>query len=241
MIVFNNQKINIVTRIMGRLSFLEQTLPTWCAVKEIDEIVIVDWGMKEDLLPLIDVDKRITLLQVPDKIYFDDGATWNLGIRYTNSDYILMIDSDVMIKKSPIHLIDFNCRNKVYLVDERLRWWDSPHRGLAGTFILQKHQWEKINGFVEGVYGWGNIDSDFIVRLAINRYELVQTLNCEYFLHIDHGDDLRTENRKHTGSIKESNAENKIILDRISAQTQEHSKCVCHIINSKVKLMNHVL
>ena len=42
--MFNNQKVSIVTRTMGRLSFLRQALPTYCKILEADKIIIVDWG-----------------------------------------------------------------------------------------------------------------------------------------------------------------------------------------------------
>lgn len=89
--------LSIVTRCMCRKSFLDQTLPTWIKLKEPQEIIIVDWGMTEDLTDLLLLDPRITILQIPNRQFFNAGASLNIGVDYAGSDIIFHIDSDIKI------------------------------------------------------------------------------------------------------------------------------------------------
>jgi predicted glycosyltransferase involved in capsule biosynthesis len=219
---------------MDRLSFLEQALPTWCALSEIDEIIIVDWGMKEDLQSLIKGvnDDRICVLHVPNKIHFDAGAAHNLGIRYANEGYVFVIDCDIIVNKSPFLLIDINSNNKFYNINDV--------KSLAGTCIFKKYMWEKVNGYVEGLLGWGGEDDNFYDRLIKKEFQKVN-ISSDYLTHIHHDDKLRIKNMVLKGSPKETANMNEERLKTLNVQTQIHSKYLCHIVNKNSILKNQLI
>ena len=237
--MFNNKKVSLVTRTMGRLSFLRQTLPAYCRVIEFDKIIIVDWGMTEDLVPLMLQinDQRINILQVPNKTCFVEGNTRNLGIRYADPGYILMIDCDIMLYKSPFCLIDVSSTNKFYVKDKERNPYNG-HRGLGGTCILEKHMWETVNGYIEELPSWGQDDDDFYRRLEARKMKKVCCLSAKFITHIPHDNDLRIKNMK----VKQISVEKNIqVLNSINAQTQAHSKYLCNVVSLSQALMNQLI
>jgi len=228
--MFNGKKIALVTRIMRRLSFLERTLPTYCKIGEVDEIIIVDWGMKEDLKPLVKKmnDDRIVIIHVPDKEYFDESAPRNVGVKYSKSDYIFMIDCDVLVHQTPFNLVDVGS-NKFYIKDcKRL---GNPYGGLGGTCIFAKFMWKKVNGYVEGLPGWGGEDLDFYRRLEENRFKREYCLDARYITHIDHGNYLRTVNNRAKGTIEEIFNKNKELLMTQNLRSNQQ-QYFCYVVES---------
>jgi hypothetical protein len=217
-----NKSINLITRTMGRLSFLEKSLPSWCLIKEIDKIVIVDWGMKEDVLHLLKIDDRITLIRVSDQKYFETGATRNVGVKFSNSDYIFMIDCDTLLEKNPFELVK---DDNSFFVFKQQKWE-------TGTCLFPKHMWKSVNGYLEGVPSWGDEDVNFYERAIKNGYKKVVLI--DFIKHQEHPNKLRLQNLLDKGDLKDLNKA--ILVNRKFMSEIKENKMkqyVCQVVNKK--------
>jgi predicted glycosyltransferase involved in capsule biosynthesis len=233
--MFNNKCVTLITRTMNRLSDLEQTLPMYCKIQEVDKIIIVDWGMRENLMPLVTKmkDDRIVIIQVPDQQYFLMGNSRNIGVRYADDGYILMIDCDIKLYKSLFCFVNGSNQFYTKIVDKSM--------GLGGTCIFERSMWEKVNGYVEDLPGWGWDDDDFYRRLQRKGIRRILCFTPEFITHIDHGDQIRIMNMESNLKPIESSRNNEKILSTINAQTQQHKKYLCNIINKNYILLDQLV
>jgi predicted glycosyltransferase involved in capsule biosynthesis len=207
--MFHGKRVAIVTRLMNRLNVLHHVIPTWLSIPQVDSIIIVDWGCKEDtgLIRYEYPDERIRIIKVPDKSFFDSGASWNEGIRNALCKYVFTVDCDILIKKNPFLAIN----------PEKLRrhfygWAELP--SLTGTSIYPKRMWQDIGGYHEGFPTYGGEDVDFFERAKGRGYRKIEFFTKEYLQHVPHDNLSRMKNFPAYGShpdfsLKQSIAFNK--------------------------------
>lgn len=125
-------KISLVTTCKGRLSYLKESILTWLDLDYPDyDIVVVDYGCPDRTAHYFNANKTgllsgkkardIKVAAVTDKPLFNLNDARNIGIRHSDSELILMIDSD-------IHIRDKNILSKI-LRDYR-----------AGVVFFSNHQ-----------------------------------------------------------------------------------------------------
>lgn len=214
-------EISLITRFMNRLSFIEKALPTWLKIPY-DEIIIVDWNSKEDILPLVNSldDPRIKIIRVPDQKYFNAGAAWNTGIKAARNKFINTVDCDILTDPRMLENIDFDKTDCFYTSIDHIG-------GIKGTSFYPKYMWEKINGYVEVFKSWGYEDTYFYKKLSEAGYTRIKYFNLDKITHIDHSD-----------KIRQINFEDK--LDNFKC-TCKNKKCRClmmHSIEKNVRIVN---
>lgn len=184
--MIKNKTIGLVTRCMGRKALLEQALATWTPLAAIDRIVIVDWGMTEDLLPLAGLDPRIVLVRVPGKSAFDPGAAQNIGAAAAATDLLFFLDADVKLPAKVLDAVDAENAQKFYRAK-------SPHDGgLTGSCIMTAAQFKAVGGYRERIDYYGLEDGEIFNRLKRRKFEASATLAG--MIHISHAPELRTKN-----------------------------------------------
>ena len=87
----DSNKISVCSTCMNRMSFLEQTLPTWAACG-LDDIIIVDWSSIESVTNI-----QAKVVRIDGETLFYPTKARNLGAGYCFREYILFIDSDIKI------------------------------------------------------------------------------------------------------------------------------------------------
>ena len=190
-----DKTIKLITRHMDRVQELTEALPTWVAVPEIDEIVIVNWGVTDDLTPLA-TDSRITIINVPDQEYFDPGAAWNVGCRYADdADFLALLDCDIKIFQSAINKVDVISSDTFY----------RPHitnmGTIGGSSIIPTKAFIDANGFKEKFTRYGFEDQNFYNRLLFDvKYKEKKCFMSTDMLHIDHLRELCTRHLPPTAS-----------------------------------------
>ena len=205
--MIHGSKIGIVTRFMNRLTYISQSLPTWLRLKEIDQIVIVDWNSEENIIPLINNvhDNRISVIRIPNQLYWDPGRAHNIGIRFSQTDLIFIVDCDVKINFSCFDDIKPLPNNEFYIRSDK--WRGQPHklRGLSGTCIFQKQMWMNISGYAEEKKSYGLEDLDFYSRAQQHDYKMLKCLTANQLTHISHGYDIRqTHYKEHYLDFKDA-------------------------------------
>ncbi len=229
-IVDKKKTVSIVTRCMGRKSFLEKTLPTWLKMPQIEKVIVVDWGAKEDLAALC-TDGRVEIVTVPDKKTFEQGETWNVGIRRVKSDYVFMVDIDVLFnadsfafKKLLDRVVEGQYAENCYLV---CAVWPNH---LTGTSIFPKAIVDKVNGFVERLPTRGSEEIDLRNRCdkagAARKFDLWPGM----LEHIDHDDAARFENMAEEINILEADKINQRAIAQIDVTKQERTPVKCNIL-----------
>jgi hypothetical protein len=226
--------ISISTRCMGRKDNLSRSLATWVKMNQFDEIIINDWGMKEDLTDLL-IDDRITLIQVPDKDKYDPGIPNNMNARYCKSDYIMMIDADVTMNPDsrPLHkLLDRITTGhyppKSFIINKRTT------TSLNGTCIYDINCFKAVNGFYEGIQHWGYDEVDFHNRLRKAGFVIYDAMFPGMFEHIDHDNLSRFQNYRNAEGVMPlhvANSKNMIFLAHSNAGKQNHTPTKCRIVN----------
>jgi len=89
--------ISIICACKNRYDALRVSLNSWLTIKDIHEIIIVDWSSDEPLNHLTKLDSRIKIVRVEDKKYFNQPQPLNLAASLATGDYILKMDTDYVI------------------------------------------------------------------------------------------------------------------------------------------------
>jgi glycosyltransferase involved in cell wall biosynthesis len=214
---------------MVRKAYLEKTLPTWLKIPQIEKVIVVDWGAKEDLSELC-TDVRVEIVSVPDKKTFEQGETWNVGIRRVQSDYVFMVDIDVLfnaeslaLKKLLERIIEGQYAENSYIV---CAVWPNH---LTGTCIFPKAMIDKANGFIEKLPTRGSEEIDLRNRCdkagAVRKYDLWPGM----IEHIDHDDAARFENMSEEINILEADKINQRAISEIDVTKQARNPVLCNI------------
>lgn len=207
-------RISAVTRLMGRRDMLVAALPTWLEVQEIRRVIVVDWGCKEDLAEVKRArDPRVWIIHVPGQMYWRQGEPWNIGDRFADEGWILNIDCDVTIAdRRFVERLDFDDHSGFHTCDRE-------GHSLTGTCLITKEQYLAVNGYAEGLSGYGSEDLDIYARLErrfARRRDLItgKAGGVPMFEHIPHGTERRIENTDLLpGRGNESSSEADILED----------------------------
>lgn len=206
-----DKKITIVFPVMNRNSHVAEAVPTWMEHDEIDEIIIVDWSSDQPIhldesCQKICKNSKVKIIRIENEKYFQNPAfAINIGIDMSDNSNILKLDIDYKLtnpnilkilkrNSTPGHFFcgtvpekEFNC------------FW--------GFAYFHRQDYEKTGGYNENLQGWGGEDADFYDRLEEVGAERTVVINIKDFIsHIDHDDNLRTQNH----FIKDLNYSNKI-------------------------------
>jgi FkbM family methyltransferase len=173
--------ISIICACKNRYDALRVSLNSWLAIKNIREIIIVDWSSDEPLNHLTKLDSRIKIVRVEDKKYFNQPQPLNLAASLATGDYILKLDTDYIInpyynfveKYFPDHNSftsgSYNTNspefldpetglymiNKYKMTDQQLQEYFNSYSPyflyLTGLLFISKENYNKIGGYNENL------------------------------------------------------------------------------------------
>ena len=194
--MLGNLRVTVTTGSMNRLEPLRQALPTWLALPEVDEVIIVDWGSSPPLSHALRdfTDDRILIVRVTDQRHWKNSKCHNLELRLASrSDLLLRLDNDTLIRPdffahhAPRHngFYAVNWRTVPQAVDDK--------RNLAGTLLIDPKYLLRVNGYNERLVHYGREDDDLHARLMVEGYRW-HPMNLDTLDHIPHTDKARIEN-----------------------------------------------
>jgi predicted glycosyltransferase involved in capsule biosynthesis len=189
--MLHNKSLTLITTCKGRESFLEQVLPTWITIPEIDKIVVVDYNSPGNKIqPIIDKNQNgnIFRVKIKDQPNFSLSIARNVGLRSLPSDsqYLFFCDCDIQLDKDSLALVSND--NCFYLRDYKVKF--NQRWSIAGSFICTYDQISSINGYDERLWGHGHEDQDVYERLNL-KYPVKHVFTPDMFKHIDHGNEIR--------------------------------------------------
>ncbi len=183
--------VSVVTCCMNRTENLLKALPTWLALPEIGEVVIVDWSSRDP----VDVslreagiaDPRIRIVRAVDEPRWILSYAFNLGFRHARHERILKVDADITLK--PTFFSSNILKHGTFIAGN----WEVAEKGqehINGFFYLFREDLLNIRGFNEYIttYGWD--DDDIYSRLG--NYGLKRIcVDTSSIYHIPHDDAQR--------------------------------------------------
>jgi hypothetical protein len=186
--------ISIVCGCMDRQMMLEQALPSWLALPEIGEIVIVDWSspapVRRMTLPLRD--PRIRVLRVEGQRRWIASKSHNLGVRAASGDVVLRLDSDYVLEPSFLHKHPLS--DGEFFSGNWRRARSDNERHLTGVLYVHRRHFMSVNGYNERIVTYGYEDDDLFERLegaGLKRRDF----DLDTVHHLPHDDLARTKHQ----------------------------------------------
>ena len=185
-----------VTTCMGRLEFLQQSLPKMAAQPGCSSVV-VDYSCPQnsgDWVAAHFPDVRV--VRCPGNKDFHRSAAKNAGANAADSDWICLIDADILLAP------DFSERVLPVLRRGECYRANILGEGTGGTIICSRDDFQKVGGHDLNFQGWGEEDDD--LRDALKFSGLKECCySASLIEHLDHSDDVRLQyheatSRKHS-------------------------------------------
>lgn len=183
--------ISLVTCCMNRNENLLKALPSWLALTDISEILIVDWSSD---VPVADElercgfnDPRIRILRIENEPRWILSYAFNAGFRAASCNNILKVDADIVISE------DFFQRNVLPPNGFIAGNWRNAVEGqgyVNGFFYIPRQHLAAVGGFNEFIttYGWD--DDDIYSRLMIEGFHRTDVA-ADTVHHLPHDDEAR--------------------------------------------------
>jgi glycosyltransferase involved in cell wall biosynthesis len=135
------------------------------------------------------------VVRVPDQAHFNASAARNAGARHADAPWICFVDSDVVLAP------EFSRATLPALAPGGYYRAFSSDRGLGGTFVCARADFERAGGYDEMYRCWGEEDNDLYDALqfaGLQARELPESL----LAHLAHGDADRTRYYPVTDVVK---------------------------------------
>lgn len=190
--------MSCIVSVMNRTPQLEQMLPSWTQVKEINDFVIVDWSSDIPIIENYIVQqqmekyKNIKIIRVEGEEHFYRCLTWNLASKYIKNKIILKLDADsINVDASWIQYLKFHnsALDRYYLIGMNFFYRDS-----SGFLLVNKEDFEAVNGYNENLLPtWGGDDIDLNLRLddylskkySLDQYGIFEFKNSRRLIFFD--------------------------------------------------------
>lgn len=178
----NCKKISLVTSCKNRNSFLFKAISTWLELP-FDEIVIVDWDSKE---PINISHPKVKVHRYENKKYYNHSEVRNVKVQLAKNEWILCIDCDVMLTKKFSTYILLN--EDSFYKNSNTR----ADKGLFGTSLFTKTQYDVVGGFDNNISYWGGEDEEFYNRLIDKGY-IPKNIYAHTMFHVEHDNNIRSK------------------------------------------------
>lgn len=174
----------IITACMDRQDNLQKALETWLSIKAVNEIVIVDWSSKNELINELSLhDERLKLVRVDGEANWVLSYAYNLAARFASHRNVLKIDADIKLYKDffKIHHLEEN----VFFAGNIKLARNDNERYLNGILYLKLDDLLNIGGYNEYITSYGWDDGDLYERLQ-NQGLKRENIKNDFVYHIPH-------------------------------------------------------
>jgi glycosyltransferase involved in cell wall biosynthesis len=176
---------------MGRLEHLRESLPL--LAKQACKIIVVDYSCPDQSGTWVEFFRELThyrnvhVVYCPGEKYFNKCRASNAGARVALTEYLCFMDVDNLASPNLVQELE-----KAILPGSFLHL-SSKEIGLVGFVLCRKADWAAVEGYDEGIRGYGFEDTQFKFKLMSLGLRQI-TLNKDLVSHISHEDKLRVQN-----------------------------------------------
>jgi len=227
---------------MNREEHLEKMLPSWTHIDNIKDFVIVDWSSSK---PIVDNEvvknqmrkfNKLKIIRVENQKYFNRCLAWNLGYKYTNSNFKILLKLDIDYVNTNESWIDCLCLQEDSSLDNYFITGSYKfYQNSLGFLVVNKRDFK--DGYNENLLPiWGYEDQDLIKRLeksepkytkfSANEWPGVKHIIFfnikDHIYHIDHTDEYRAVNEENYKKL--FNSENNFSTEKLYASSRENAK-----------------
>ena len=178
--------IAIVTCCMNRNDNLNKALKSWLKLKEVSEIIIVDWSSEISVKKTIPFHGKIKIVEVPNQKQWILSHAFNVGINFVSTDKLLKLDADIIVSDQLLNNHKLHKNNFYHGTWKNAKTFDQIH--INGQLYCFTNDFWKVNGYNEKItsYGWDDDDLyERFVKLRLN----------ELFLNSDDLHHIHTPNK----------------------------------------------
>ena len=182
-----------VTTCMGRLGTLRQSLEPM--LRQGGSCVVVDYSCPDGAGDWVRANHpSARLIRVDDQAQFNASAARNIGARHADAPWICFVDSDVVLD------LEFSKVVAPELAAGGYYRTFSSDRGLGGTFVCSRADFERVGGYDEMYRCWGEEDNDLYDALQFVGLQ-ARELPDRLMRHMAHGDLERTRHYSITDRV----------------------------------------
>ena len=193
--------VSLVTACKNREEGLKAVLPSWLCLKEVNEIIIVDWSSDNPLRDLKNIDQRIKVVRVENEKFYTPSQANNLGVQLSTSTNILRVDVDFFFNPYYNFFETYKIDNTCFVSgandgqSTKDRESNPFYKYLFGLLYITKENFLKVNGYNENIgYYYSHEDTDIFKRLTLLGLKEIKLKNAYNVIHIPHSDEKRIEN-----------------------------------------------
>ena len=196
---------------MGRHETLKKTAPAWLNVKNVDEIILVDWSSDPPLEPTIRQipgGQRIKVIRVNGESNWVLSRAYNLAINATSYTNVIRTDCDyhvapdfVAVHETLVHSSDPSARDPSNSADLDSRHFYAGNYNLArnenevhlnGAVYIRRKDFLEIGGYDERIQTYGWDDEDLYKRLDDAGFKKMN-ISYDHVSHVQHGNSGRAQ------------------------------------------------
>lgn len=182
-------KISFIVPCMGRLAFLEQTLPSVISQSNC-EYILVDYSCPDECGKWAERKyPQVKVVRKPGAEHFNLSWARNIGANLACSEWLCFLDCDVVLSQHFVARVRFLLGQRNFVaVAEYLP-------GLSGLLVCRRVDFFAVGGYDTRFTGWGGEDDD--IKRSLLQMGLAHTvIESNIGTHIEHDDSMRTRNYK---------------------------------------------
>lgn len=186
--------VSIVAACMNRHETLAKVLPTWLAVRGVDEIVIVDWTSDPPLRSIVNLeqDSRLSLYRVNKESSWVLSRAYNVALNSTKCDYVIRTDCDYSLKPNILDAHNLSNTEKGFYSGNWLLARNENEVHLNGAMVMKRSEFWSVGGYDERIQTYGWDDEDLYIRLASKNMTKFN-ISYDHVNHFQHGDEKRAQ------------------------------------------------
>ena len=133
-------KITVITSSRNREDFLYENIKQVTKIKSLKEHLIIDFSSEKKIDQSKYDNYKTKILNIVDEDEWSITRSYNVGIYFSESEYTMKIDADILIDYAKFNKLDFQNYDILYFQDNE---WD------PGNFIAKTSVLKEMHGFNE--------------------------------------------------------------------------------------------
>lgn len=206
--------VSLVAVCMGRHDTVKKTAPAWLKVKDVDEIIVVDWSSDPPLEPVIrqiEGAEAVKVIRVNGEKDWVLSRAYNLAMRAARYSHVIRTDCDYQVGENFVAAhrklmeedtaavgdtstdgLDESNDGKTYYAGNYNLARNENEVHLNGAVYIKRKDFLKIGGYDERIQTYGWDDEDLYDRLGKAGLEKMN-ISYDHVSHVQHGNSGRAQ------------------------------------------------